>query len=1164
MRLAKRAMAVALSAAMLVSGLYVGNTASAQSVYDPTADGNHDVYIDASAVPDLGSTGDIAKSDGQIDVRRNVKFQLYCSVDAEWSVASQDTSTESNTYKSVENGDVSVTQGGLVKVNKSAAPGRYTISAKAENVTEVKTASIELRVRNGEDPAKATSISYDADKMPNPQMVVSGGDDKVLTITGKVTKESLGIKFEPEYILDQEVSFDPVSNAEAAYELTTDGKITTKTKTSSSVKLTANVGTGEAKKSVDDLELIIKELDFTRDVVYREGEEDHKTDYDYTLQMNQAVHFDLETNENLTLVGGQQKNITKLTWDVMENDEKLEAVTSKIPGYKAYMVKDKNKQYDVATIYISQDQKEGVDKSEISGRHIYVETEKDTMSKEVNAITLKGTYYLSTDSSPAYIRDLRLRFNTEQLVKADNLYLDFEKAGWISDVNYRKVYDKNVKADVYCFESDGGNLNLSAATFSDNVGVRSFEESKDDYQFSTGGTYKVSYYLSKLPDATFGKEATTKKYTNISLIENETYVNQNDKALLKNDALKKTGTGYFVLTMDAKGEGGESVTVNGGEPYYFRFLSSSNKLKSDFSVRKGNNGEYDLSEAVKEVVHIRQGEAAAPGFFEQNGSEYSSVDEITAWNPYIEYEISDNTIAEEFSDSESKSYRINGLSSGIVTVTAVGAVNKNNAKTFTLYVNKDTMTGEFSLNFTEAEAQNLINTDGVIDGKQNAVPVSVKPITNGFGISNLTWSLKWKDPADNDPDLDSIAVINSKTGVITTKNTSGGKVITVTAVSGENTSSVDFTVGKVEGKSIKTLAEKPSADGSTVLTNTSNNAGTCKVGETFTLYASEYDAPNVTTLSGDTTWTSSDTSKATVDSKGTVTALAETGTTPVTITASYVAEGKAPVDTKFSLTISGFAYSLTGINAADITLDYIGATKAIALSFVPSTVSDREKEVTYSSSDEKVARVSNTGQVTAIGVGTCKITIISAVDSSIQKVITVTVKGAPSTPTQTPPNTLVQNPQQTQTPVNNIPAMGTKVTSAGSSFVVTSASASGGEVTMSKAKNAKTITVPDTVTVSGKKYKVTSIKANAFKGNKKLTSVTIGKNVKSIGKNAFNGCKKLTKVTVKSKVLKSIGKKAFAKGSKKITVTVPKKKAKAYKKLFKKSGISKKAKYKKK
>ncbi|MDE6567981.1 MAG: leucine-rich repeat protein, partial [Lachnospiraceae bacterium] len=893
------------------------------------------------------------------------------------------------------------------------------------------------------------------------------------------------------------------------------------------------------------------------------GETDHKTYYDYTLKMNQAVNFDLETNEKITLVGGQQKTITKLTWDVMENDENLTAeVASEIKGYKAYKIQDKEGHYEVATIYISEDQKEGTNQSEISGRHIYVETAKDTKPKDANAITLRGTYYLSTDSSAAHIRDLRLRFNTDQLAKADNLYLDFEKAGWKSDINYRKVYDKNVKADVYYFESDNGNLDLSAATFSDNVGVCSFEESKEEYQFSKGGAYKISYYLSKLPDATFGKEATTKKYTNTELLENATYVNQNDKALVANDTLKKTGIGYFVLTMDAKGEGGESVTINNGEPYYFRFLSPSNKLKSDFSVRKGSDGEYDLRDAVKEVVHIRQGEAADPGFFELKGTEFSSVDEITARDPYIEYEISDKTIAEEFSDSQLKSYRINGLSSGIVTVTASGAINKSNVKTFTLYVNKDIMTGEFSLSFTEAEAQNLINTDGVIDGKQNAVPVSVQPITNGFGISNLSWSLAWKDPAGNDPDLDSIAVINSKTGVITTKNTSGGKVITATAVSGTNTDSIDFTVGKVEGKSIKTLAEKPSADGSTVLTNTSNNAGTCKVGQTFTLYASEYDAPNVTTLSGETTWTSGDTSKATVDSKGTVTALAETGTEPVIITASYVAEGKAPVETKFNLTISGYAYSLTGINAADLTLDYVGATKAITLSFTPSTVSDREKEVTYMSSDEKVARVSNTGQVTAIGVGTCTITIVSAIDSSIQKKITVTVKGVSSTPTQTPPNT--QQTQATPKPVNDIPATNTKVSSAGCDFVVTASGASGGEVAMSKAKNAKTVTVPDTVTVSGKKYKVTSIKANAFKGNKKLKSVIIGKNVKSIGKNAFNGCKKLTKVTVKSKVLKSIGKKAFAKGSKKITVIVPKKKAKAYKKLFKKSGISKKAKYKKK
>lgn len=110
-------------------------------------------------------------------------------------------------------------------------------------------------------------------------------------------------------------------------------------------------------------------------------------------------------------------------------------------------------------------------------------------------------------------------------------------------------------------------------------------------------------------------------------------------------------------------------------------------------------------------------------------------------------------------------------------------------------------------------------------------------------------------------------------------------------------------------------------------------------------------------------------------------------------------------------------------------------------------------------------------------------------------------------------------------------------------------------------KNAKKITIPDTVTVDGVTYKVTGIADNAFKGNSKitrvtigknvtavgkesfkkcknLTTVTIGKNVKSIGKNAFYGCKKLKSVTVTAGNLKTIGKKAFTGIDKKVTFKV--------------------------
>lgn len=46
-------------------------------------------------------------------------------------------------------------------------------------------------------------------------------------------------------------------------------------------------------------------------------------------------------------------------------------------------------------------------------------------------------------------------------------------------------------------------------------------------------------------------------------------------------------------------------------------------------------------------------------------------------------------------------------------------------------------------------------------------------------------------------------------------------------------------------------------------------------------------------------------------------------------------------------------------------------------------------------------------------------------------------------------------------------------------------------------------------TVTGEEYKVTSIAPGAFKGNKKLTKITIGDHVNTIAANAFSGCKKL-------------------------------------------------------
>lgn len=75
-------------------------------------------------------------------------------------------------------------------------------------------------------------------------------------------------------------------------------------------------------------------------------------------------------------------------------------------------------------------------------------------------------------------------------------------------------------------------------------------------------------------------------------------------------------------------------------------------------------------------------------------------------------------------------------------------------------------------------------------------------------------------------------------------------------------------------------------------------------------------------------------------------------------------------------------------------------------------------------------------------------------------------------------------------------------------------------------KEAVSITIPDTVTIDGVTYKVTEIGDGAFKDNKLLKKIVIGKNVVTIGKKAFYNCKALTTIEGGKNVTK-IGEKAF-------------------------------------
>lgn len=182
--------------------------------------------------------------------------------------------------------------------------------------------------------------------------------------------------------------------------------------------------------------------------------------------------------------------------------------------------------------------------------------------------------------------------------------------------------------------------------------------------------------------------------------------------------------------------------------------------------------------------------------------------------------------------------------------------------------------------------------------------------------------------------------------------------------------------------------------------------------------------------------------------------------------------------------------------------------------------------------------------------------------SALKKETPSTEKETPSTEKETPST----NPQTPETPSDGTVKVGQVIKAEGQygvfTYKVTGKDTVEVKSITAKGKAKKSVKIFDKIKASGKTWKVTSVAANALKGNKKMESLTIGKNVRKIGKNAFANCRKLKKVTIKSKKINTIGKNAFKNINKKATVKVPKAQKKKYAKLLNKAKLSKKVKIK--
>lgn len=188
-------------------------------------------------------------------------------------------------------------------------------------------------------------------------------------------------------------------------------------------------------------------------------------------------------------------------------------------------------------------------------------------------------------------------------------------------------------------------------------------------------------------------------------------------------------------------------------------------------------------------------------------------------------------------------------------------------------------------------------------------------------------------------------------------------------------------------------------------------------------------------------------------------------------------------------------------------------------------------------------------------------------------------------PVETSKPVVTSNPVPPSAPVMDL-KKGSSFTTQNISYNVVSVSAKKktGTVKVKKVSTnskLKKITIPDTVSKDGCTFKVEKITKNAFRNNKKVTKVKIGKNVKVIEDGAFSGCKKLNSVVTgaslskigknvfandknlkkidlrNSKKIKSVGSGTFRGISKKAIIKVPKRKMKAYKKLLKTGSLAK-------
>ena len=313
-------------------------------------------------------------------------------------------------------------------------------------------------------------------------------------------------------------------------------------------------------------------------------------------------------------------------------------------------------------------------------------------------------------------------------------------------------------------------------------------------------------------------------------------------------------------------------------------------------------------------------------------------------------------------------------------------------------------------------------------------------------------------------------------------------------------------------------------------------------------------------------WKSSDASVASVDNSGKVTAV-KAGSATITVTTT---DGSKTATCSVTVTAKTIEVNDVGLDKSEMEM-VAGDSYQFTVTLKPDNASD--KTLSWSSSDENVATVDNSGKVTAISEG--KVTITVKTSNPAQSAsCDITVKAASIPVTGVNIDSWIINigvnetaaiaytiqPEDAtnkevtfssdNTDVVAVDSEGTLVGVSSGSAKVTVTTDDGGFSSVCTVnvvgsvgtievdgffykdygtaslelipdpsgakKYSGDITIPGKVTYEGIEFTVESIGARMFIGNDELKSVTIEPGVREIGAYAFSGCENLEKVVLPS------------------------------------------------